>query len=250
MRVFLSYRRADAEAEARSIEQRLLMMPDIKKVFLDHETIPTGENFVLSIQKAIKQAGVVLVLIGQDWRGVNSDTGAVRLMDPKDFVRLEIAEAIKAGRQVIPVLLNDTPMPRPDELPAELRPLTLINAARVRMEEFEEDIDKLLDGIFGTRPRISRWQIPRMTAFRALRLMVYGLALAIVFLVLLGVINQQVTGGGTLHLLLRDWLGSETDPDIGFLWLLVHLVLDVAIIGAMAPFFYRLLKQRRSRRGT
>ncbi|MEM0986249.1 MAG: toll/interleukin-1 receptor domain-containing protein [Pseudomonadota bacterium] len=248
MRAFLSYRRADAEAEARSIEQRLLQMPDIRHVFLDHEAIPKGEDFVRSIQKAIRKSGVVLALIGPDWRGVDAETGTARLMDDKDFVRLELAEALAADKRVIPVMLNETVPPRPEELPPELRSLATINVTRVRMEDFEEDIDDLLDVMFGNRRRISRWMVPRMTLWRAVRLFFYGLAAAAAFVLLVAILNQELTGGGTLHTLLVSALGSDQDPDIGFLYLLLHLVADVFVVGALIPFFYRLLRQRSKRK--
>ncbi len=248
MRVFLSYRRADAEAEARSIEQRLLQMPDIRQVFLDHEAIPKGEDFVASIRQAIRRSGVVLALIGPDWRGVDAETGEIRLLGERDFVRLELAEALKAGKQVIPVLLNETPPPRPEDLPPELRGLATINAARIRMEDFEEDTDDLLDTMFGSRRRISRWMVPRMTPWRAVRLFLFGLGAAAAFVLTVAILNQQISGGGTLHTLLVDWLGSDRDPDIGFLYLLLHLVVDVFAIGALTPFFYRMIRRRARRK--
>lgn len=248
MRVFLSYRRADAEAEARSIEQRLLQMPDIKHVFLDHEAIPKGEDFVESIRRAIKRSGVVLALIGPDWRGVDAETGEARILGDKDFVRLELAEALKVGKRVIPVMLDETPPPRPEDLPAELRGLATINVARIRMEDFEEDMDDLLDVVFGNRRRISRWMVPRMTPWRAARLFLYGLGAAAAFVLVVAILNQEISGGGTLHLLLVDLLGSARDPDIGFLYFLLHLVADVFVIGALTPFFYRMIRQRARRK--
>lgn len=248
MRVFLSYRRADAEAEARSIEQRLMQMPDIRNVFLDHEAIPKGEDFVQSIRKAIRKSGVVLALIGPDWRGVDPETGEVRLLREKDFVRLELAEALKAGKRVIPVMLNETAPHGPQDLPPELRSLATINVTRIRMEDFEEDVDDLLDVIFGSRRRVSRWMVPRMTWWRAIRLFVYGAAAAAVSVLVFAILNQQLTDGNSLTDTLVDLLGSEDDENIGFLYFLLHLVVDVFLIGALIPFFYRLIRQRARRK--
>ena len=245
MRVFLSYRRADAEAEARSIEQRLRQMPDIKHVFLDHETIPKGRDFVEAIHQAIRKSGVVLVLIGDRWRGIDPETGRARLDEETDFVRLEVAEALRSGKHVIPVLLNDTWMPGPDVLPEDLQPLSRLNAARIRMEDFEEDVDDLLDVMFGARRRVSRWTVPRLTVFRAIRLFVYGAVAALLFLILFGILNQTLSGGGTMHTLLQDMFGRSADT--AYLILLGHIVFDVFIIGAITPFLYRLAKQSRKR---
>jgi len=249
MRVFLSYRRADAEAAARSLEQRLLQMPDIKRVFLDHEAIPKGADFAEAIRKAIRKAGVVLVLIGADWRGQQADGGA-RILEDNDFVRLEVSEALASKRPVIPVLLDETQMPAASDLPGELAGLTRINAARIRMEDFEEDVDDLLDVIFGARHRVSRWMVPRMTWFRAVRLTIYGVLTAALFTLIFAIINQSVTGGGDIVGLLETIFGKSEDPleDRGYLILMIHILIDVAIVGALTPFFIRNLKRMRRRR--
>jgi hypothetical protein len=249
MRVFLSYRRADAEAAARSLEQRLLQMPDIKRVFLDHEAIPKGADFTEAIRKAIRKAGVVVVLMGPDWRGQRGD-GSARILEDNDFVRLEVSEALASKRPVIPVLLDETQMPAASELPGELAGLTRINAARIRMEDFEEDVDDLLDVIFGARHRVSRWMVPRMTWFRAVRLTIYGVLTAALFTLIFAIINQSVTGGGDIVGLLETIFGKSEDPleDRGYLILMIHILIDVAIIGALTPFFLRSLKRMRRRR--
>ncbi len=249
MRVFLSYRRADAEAAARSLEQRLLQMPDIKRVFLDHEAIPKGADFTEAIRKAIRKAGVVVVLMGPDWRGGQADGGA-RILEDNDFVRLEVSEALASKRPVIPVLLDETQMLAASELPGELAGLTRINAARIRMEDFEEDVDDLLDVIFGARHRVSRWMVPRMTWFRAVRLTIYGVLTAALFTLIFAIINQSVTGGGDIVGLLETIFGKSEDPleDRGYLILMIHILIDVAIIGALTPFFIRNLKRMRRRR--
>lgn len=249
MRVFLSYRRADAEAEARSLEQRLMQMPDISKVFLDHETIPKGADFSEAIRKAIRKAGVVLVLIGEDWRGADEAGGTARILEDRDFVRLEVSEALGSKRRVVPVLLNETRMPAPHDLPADVRDITRINAARIRMEDFEEDVDDLLDVVFGARHRVSRWLVPRLTWLRALRLTLYGILAAVLFTLIFAMINNSVTGGGDMVGLLETIFGKSADPleDRGYLILLIHILIDVAIIGALSPFIYRNLKRMRRR---
>ncbi|MEM1151885.1 MAG: toll/interleukin-1 receptor domain-containing protein [Pseudomonadota bacterium] len=248
MRVFLSYRRADSEAAARSLEQRLLQMPDIKRVFLDHEAIPKGVDFSEAIQKAIRKSGIVLVLIGPDWRGEQAD-GTARILDENDFVRLEVSEALAGKRQVVPVLLNETQMPAASSLSPELVGLTRLNAARIRMEDFEEDVDDLLDVIFGSRHRISRWMVPRMTWFRAVRLTVYGLLTAAVVALLSAIVSNSLTGQDMTRLIM-DVTGHDaefSEPSRGYFFWLLHILFNIAIIGALSPFLYRNLKRLRRR---
>ena len=62
---------------------------------------------------------------------MTDDGGRRRLDDPADFVVLELKEALERDVHVVPVLLDGATMPRPDELPSALRPLSRRNAVRV-----------------------------------------------------------------------------------------------------------------------
>src|SRR5262249_23026310 len=73
-----------------------------------------------------------------------------RLDDPNDFVRIEIASALKQGKRVIPVLVHDARMPRPDELPEAIRPLASRNAVRLTHERFRADVQGLIRSLRGT----------------------------------------------------------------------------------------------------
>ena len=89
-------------------------------------SIEPGADFVDAIERAIASSGVVLVMIGSEWLRCTDGAGRRRLDDPGDFIRLETATALGRGARVIPVLVEGARMPRPDELPADLRPLARI----------------------------------------------------------------------------------------------------------------------------
>ncbi|MFL6515935.1 MAG: tetratricopeptide repeat protein, partial [Chthoniobacterales bacterium] len=61
------------------------------------------------------------------WAG-EQPGGSRRIDDPSDFVRLEVEYALRRNIPLIPVLVNSTPMPKPETLPAELRELAFRNA--------------------------------------------------------------------------------------------------------------------------
>ena len=61
-----------------------------------------------------------------------------------DFVRLEIATALKRGIRVIPVLVDGASMPRSGELPDELKSLVRLQALKVSQDRFRSDSEPLM----------------------------------------------------------------------------------------------------------
>jgi hypothetical protein len=56
---------------------------------------------------------VVVAVVGPGWLAGQKEAPR-RIGDASDFVRLEIADALQRDIPVIPVLVDDTPMPKPD----------------------------------------------------------------------------------------------------------------------------------------
>ena len=143
--IFLSYRREEAGNAAGRLADRIAAKFVSTRVFIDVDSVAPGEDFVEAIQRAIGGCDAVLALIGRQWLTVTDDQGRRRLDDPEDFVVLELKEALDRDIHVVPVLVDGAPMPRPHELPAELRELSHRNAVRVDAESFRRDCDDLLD---------------------------------------------------------------------------------------------------------
>jgi hypothetical protein len=145
--VFLSYRRSDsAEAAGRlydHLEQRL----GRRGVFKDVDSIPFGEDFRAYIEERIRTCRAVLVLIGEGWLTAENQAGR-RLDDPADYVRMEIAAALRAGCDVIPVLVGGATMPAAEELPDDIRELCAFNAAKLRPDpDFRVDVRRILSSL-------------------------------------------------------------------------------------------------------
>ena len=55
-----------------------------------------------------------------------------RLSQPNDYVRMEILEALRLGKGIVPVLVDEATMPGPDQLPANMESFAYRNAAPLR----------------------------------------------------------------------------------------------------------------------
>jgi formylglycine-generating enzyme required for sulfatase activity len=95
----------------------------------------------------------MLVVIGHQWVSITDAQGQRRLDNPSDFVRIEVEAALARTIPVIPVLVQNAPMPQERELPTSLAPLAYRNGMPVRSNDpfFHGDMDLLihkLDALF------------------------------------------------------------------------------------------------------
>ena len=93
--IFLSYRRGDSSGHAGRLQDRLVNDFGRDRVFMDVNAIAAGLNFAEAIGRSISTAGIVLVVIGNRWFSAVDQAGARRLDSPTDYVRLEIAAALR-----------------------------------------------------------------------------------------------------------------------------------------------------------
>jgi len=142
-RIFISYRRDDSQWAAGRLSDSLEAYFGDGRVFRDIEDIAGGANFGNVIHETLRAADAVVVLIGKDWLSVSDSGGNRRLDDPDDWVAKEIAAALEKGLPVYPVLLEDTPMPRANELPEMLWPLTRYNAVSISDSRWQADVTRL-----------------------------------------------------------------------------------------------------------
>jgi hypothetical protein len=154
-RVFLSYRRDDAAGYAGRLEESLERRLGRGSVFRDVGDIAPGEDFVHVIRARLAEAQGVLVLIGRRWAGTDA-SGARRIDDEDDFVRLEVQEALASGARVVPVLLPGATMPSEDDLPVPLKALARRHALTLDDLHWAAGVDRLLAGL-GHVPRRKVW---------------------------------------------------------------------------------------------
>jgi hypothetical protein len=191
--IFISYRRDDTRADARSIYQRLQKTFGDKKLFMDVDTIERGRDFRNVIEAHLADCAAMLVLIGRNWLGAGADPNSRRINDPTDFVSVEISTALRRDIAVIPVLVDGAQMPQSQDLPEEIRPLAFRQAARISHENFSTDMERLerdLAVVTGLRPR---WRIIAPAA--------------VALLAVLGIAAYQVMG--------TNWLTKPAEDPVG-----------------------------------
>ena len=118
--IFISYRQADAKAWAISLRDDLAEVFGADQVYLDKDTQHAG-NWREQIQRALDRCKVVLVVIGPRWLTIADEQNRPRIHLADDVHRQEIAFALsRSDLTVIPVLVDEAPLPRAEQLPAGL----------------------------------------------------------------------------------------------------------------------------------
>lgn len=144
-KVFLNYRRVDSEAWADRLFERLIQHFPRDSVFMDIDgNIPFGFPWANWLDSQVAACDLMLVLIGRTWA---AEFKARAEAGDRDFVLVEIESALKRKIPVVPVFLGDAPVPSPADLPATLRPLLGLQAARLQRTSFDGDAEVLLKGV-------------------------------------------------------------------------------------------------------
>jgi len=154
-KIFINYRRGDEPGFTHALLGRLEQAFPAERLFIDVDNIPPGEDFVRALESQVAQCDALLAVIGNGWLDATDESGSRRLDDPNDFVRIEIESALKQGKRVIPVLVHEARMPRPDELPEAIRPLATRNAVRLTHERFRADVQGLIKALQGALAEVA-----------------------------------------------------------------------------------------------
>jgi hypothetical protein len=143
--IFINYRRDDAKGEAGRLFDWLSRYFGKDQVFMDVSgSIEPGLEFDRVIETAVSSCDVLIVVIGKEWLSATDEKGRRRLADPKDFVRLEIAAALRRDIRVIPVLVQEAEMPDEEALPDDLKKLCRRQASELSDNRWEFDTEQLV----------------------------------------------------------------------------------------------------------
>jgi beta-lactam-binding protein with PASTA domain len=145
--IFVSYRRDDSEGEAGRLFDDLVGVFGENSVFMDVAAIEVGRDFRKAIDDSVATCGVLLAVIGKEWTDAKNEAGQRRLDDPSDFVRLETASALRRDIPVVPVLVHGAKMPRPEQLPDDLKELAYRNGVELTHVRWNSDLQLLIKAL-------------------------------------------------------------------------------------------------------
>jgi hypothetical protein len=141
--IFISYRRSDSAGESGRLSDDLIARFGARSVFMDVDAIQPGRDFRKAIHDNVGGCSIFLAVIGPDWLEVRNAAGLRRLDNENDYVRLEIATALRRDIPVIPVLVRGARMPKADQLPEEIRDLAYRNSVELTHARWKSDVQVL-----------------------------------------------------------------------------------------------------------
>jgi len=210
-RITISYRRSDSQAVTRLIYERLVARFGKGEVFMDLDAIPPAVDYEKYIDEALRKTDLLLVVIGKRWLGARA-SGANRILDADDPVRLEVAAALSGNVPVLPILIERAAMPKESALPEDVRALAKLNAIDIESgKDFDAHVARLfafIDQRFpGARPSVQKrsgttWIVAGVLA--AVALLVYLFAPV----VLVDNLTPAVVGTQWFH----DWVALDIPP--------------------------------------
>jgi len=137
--IFINYRRDDAPGVAGRLFDHLTRKFSRRNIFMDVDAMKPGMDFVRQLDTQVAQCGVLLAVIGPHWLDAKDHSGQRRLDSDNDYVRIELASALKRDIPVIPVLVDGAAMPPEDGLPDDLKSLVRRHALELRHTRFDAD---------------------------------------------------------------------------------------------------------------
>ncbi|HSV66146.1 MAG TPA: toll/interleukin-1 receptor domain-containing protein [Mycobacteriales bacterium] len=145
--IFVSYRNDDDPYAAAHIHAGLCRHFGANQVFRDCVSMSPGTVYPQAIRDALAHCQVLVAVIGRRWLSAADAAGRRRIDDPRDWVRIELATALRRQIRIVPVLLDGAAPPASDELPGEVRGLALVQVARVGQRSLDVDLAALADDL-------------------------------------------------------------------------------------------------------
>jgi TIR domain len=178
--IFINYRRDDAPGVAGRLFDHLAAKFSRRNIFMDVDAMKPGRDFVEQLDAQVSQCHVLLAVIGPHWLDAKDSAGRRRLDSDDDYVRIELASALKRDIAVIPVLVDGAAMPPEGSLPDDLKRLVRRHALELRHTRFDADARAVIQALSELVP--SRRVLPRAAAIAAIVALMAISAVALLWL--------------------------------------------------------------------
>ena len=160
--IFLSYRRIGGIDTARTFYDRLTTMG--YRVSFDIETLRNG-RFNEQLYRRIDECKDVIVVLNRTALDLREDPD-------DDWLRLEVAYAIKKGKNIIPVFLRDYEPPKVGALPPDIADLVKFQGVTASDEHFDSTLNRICD-LLQSRPHRS-WAVKFLVTAAVISLLAVG----------------------------------------------------------------------------
>jgi len=156
-------------------------------VFLDVESLSVGDVYPERLRHHLANAEVLLVVIGGGWL---EETRHRMGLAGKDWVRFEIAEALRNSIPIVQVVLDDVVLPAAGQLPEDIQEMAMRQVFQLRGGRFAGEVSRLIALLqqhvgpkwqpppIAPQAKPSRWRVPAAHALTlALALVLPSVAL-------------------------------------------------------------------------
>ena len=164
--LFISYRSSDGKDKATALARDLGAVFGDEQVFLDKDDLRAGVRWREEIAQTLKARPILLLLLTPQLLAATDDRGALRIDDPSDPIRREVADALAGGAHLIPLLCDDVAAPPPAaELPAPFNRIGDFTWRPLRAYDWHHDVQRLVDdlhalGVVATPPAVTPTSAP------------------------------------------------------------------------------------------
>ena len=242
LNAFISYRRDDAFCHLAdgaqydfSFIRRLraaLMMAGFTNVFVDIDGIAKADDFKQRIRKEIKDSDLFVPVIGSRWLDILKERSK---RPERDVLVREIRTAIRNEKEILPVLVDDAPMPAEDDLPSKIEELHDRDALKVSsaetLETLVEHFTAIYQKVATDRRRKDIWR----------RAYITGAVLAyVVCAVLIHIVGNLEYGPAAWQRMAQIWSGFFLWPIVCLPFALVALYRPLTIVLSFAMSSARL----------
>ena len=145
-KIFVSYRQKETGWVTGRIVDRLNPHYGKESIFIDIDNISVGTDFRQRLNEVLQECDLMIAIVGPQWMGSLKITADVEREN--DWVRYEIAEALKRDILVIPTLVDGAEMPKPGDLPDDLKDFAYRHAASMSGgKNFDANVEQLIRDI-------------------------------------------------------------------------------------------------------
>jgi hypothetical protein len=144
-RIFISYRTGDGADKATALARDLGRVFGDAAVFLDKDDLRGGSRWAQEVGSTLQTRPVLLLLLTPQLLTATDPSGGLRILDAADPVRREVAAALAAGAELIPVLCDGVAaLPSGAALPPPFDTLGERTWRRLRAYDWAADVQRLV----------------------------------------------------------------------------------------------------------